>query len=635
MGSLRTRSVTLGTSLVLLYPAIAPAQNLAAATAGTRVPGLVEKVPARASSELAGLVTDSAGQPLAGVVVSALGSTSVYAVSDREGRFVFRNVPLGSYLVRAHLQGYAPARGRIVQVGVASNGPVSITLYKGTSEEPPPVLAAGGPVAPVGAGLARDKDDDKDDKDAKADKADKDEQDKDDHDEVAWRMRHARRSVLKDAVERAGGLEPAEDLDAFASAAHFATSFLSALPVDGQLDLLTAASFERPQDLFTETRMPRGVALLSLGAPSPGGEWRMKGTVTQGDLSSFIVSGAFVRDASATHAYEAGASYAMQRYMGGNAEALAAMRDGSRNVGILFAHDDWKISPRVRLGYGARYADYGYLEQNRTFSPRISLELQPLSSDEGLRVRLAVMRTETAPGAVEFEPPAAVYLPPERTFSSFSDRALVPERVDHAEVGVRRAFGAAVIAARVFQQATTDQVVGMFGASANGTASTGHYQLGSVGNVDARGWGVSVETPLGGRTRATVDYRQANAMWTRGFAPERAVPLSIYRVADRVQNLTASVQSVLPMVDTRLLVVYNLNTADALADESSTLVGPGRFEIQVNQALPFLAFTNARWEALVAVRNMFYDAVDGASIYDEMLVVRPPTRVLGGVTVKF
>jgi hypothetical protein len=621
MGSLRTRSVTFGTSLVLLYPAIAPAQNLAAATAGTRVAGLVEKLPARVPSEVAGVVTDAAGQPLAGVVVSALGSTtSIYAVSDREGRFVFRNVPPGSYLVRAHLQGYAPARGRVVQVGVSSTGPVSITLHKGASEEPPPVLAAGaGPVAPLGAGLVRDKD----------------EPETDDHDEVAWRLRHAKRSVLKDAVEHAGGLEPSGNLDTITSAAHLATSFLSALPVGGQLDLLTSASFERPQDLFAETRMPRGVALLSLAAPSPGGEWRMRGTVTQGDLSSWIVSGAFIRDASASHAYEAGASYAMQRYMGGNAEALAAMRDGSRNVGILFARDDWKISPRFRLGYGARYADYGYLEQNRTFSPRISLDLQPLSSDEGLRVRVAVMRTETAPGAVEFEPPAAVYLPPERTFSSFGDRALVPERVDHAEIGVRRAFGTAVIAARVFQQATSDQVVGMFGGSANGAANTGHYQLGSVGDVDARGWGVSVETPLGGRARATVDYRQANATWARGFAPERAVPLSIYRVADRVQNLTASVQSVLPVVDTRLLVVYNLNTAAALAEESSALGGPGRFEIQLNQALPFLAFTTARWEALVAVRNMFYDAADGASVYDEMLVVRPPTRVLGGVTVKF
>jgi hypothetical protein len=32
---------------------------------------------------------------------------------------------------------------------------------------------------------------------------------------------------------------------------------------------------------------------------------------------------------------------------------------------------------------------------------------------------------------------------------------------------------------------------------------------------------------------------------------------------------------------------------------------------------------------------MFYGAGAAASLYDEILVVRPPTRVVGGVTVKF
>jgi hypothetical protein len=37
----------------------------------------------------------------------------------------------------------------------------------------------------------------------------------------------------------------------------------------------------------------------------------------------------------------------------------------------------------------------------------------------------------------------------------------------------------------------------------------------------------------------------------------------------------------------------------------------------------------------VAVKNVFHDEFGSASIYDELLVVRAPTRVLGGVTVKF
>ena len=44
---------------------------------------------------------------------------------------------------------------------------------------------------------------------------------------------------------------------------------------------------------------------------------------------------------------------------------------------------------------------------------------------------------------------------------------------------------------------------------------------------------------------------------------------------------------------------------------------------------------STRWEVLVGVRNLFRDPMDAGSIYDELLVVRPPKRVIGGVLVKF
>src|SRR4029434_7285919 len=67
-------------------------------------------------SELNGTVKDELGKPLSGAVVSALGSTSAFAVSNEDGQFTFRNLPPGPYLVRAHLQNYVPSRGRVAQV---------------------------------------------------------------------------------------------------------------------------------------------------------------------------------------------------------------------------------------------------------------------------------------------------------------------------------------------------------------------------------------------------------------------------------------------------------------------------------------------------------------------------------------
>jgi hypothetical protein len=79
-------------------------------------------------------------------------------------------------------------------------------------------------------------------------------------------------------------------------------------------------------------------------------------------------------------------------------------------------------------------------------------------------------------------------------------------------------------------------------------------------------------------------------------------------------------------------MVYKLNNAYATDTDTGTAA---RFDVQLNQELPFLDFTGARWEMLAAVRNLFRADLFDGSIYDELLVVRPPKRVLGGVTVRF
>jgi hypothetical protein len=67
----------------------------------------------------------------------------------------------------------------------------------------------------------------------------------------------------------------------------------------------------------------------------------------------------------------------------------------------------------------------------------------------------------------------------------------------------------------------------------------------------------------------------------------------------------------------------------------STPLANARFNVQVNQALPFLNFASANWEMLAAISNLFGgDAING-SVYDEALVVQPPKRFLGGVSIRF
>jgi hypothetical protein len=613
--------------LCLIVPALP-----AAAQAARPTPQLVARTAAAVTAvELTGLVLDRSGRPLAGAVVSAIGSTSAFAVSDRDGRFTFRTLPPGPYVVRAHLQGYLPARPRLMQISTAGRSDFTITLAKRSeAADAPAVLAAGvGPVddAPV---------------------AEPDAEGTHEHDELAWRLRHLKRSVLKNEGERVPGLDTSFPADgpwaglgrAMGESARLASSVLADLRLDGQFNLITTTSFDRPQDLFApDAALPRSVAFVSLSSPMANGEWRMRGALTQGDLSSWTVAGSYARAVHAAHAYQAGFSYGMQRYSGGNAEALSAMRDGSRTVGVLYGYDAWTLAPAVRLDFGGRYANYGYLQDQGLLSPRAGIEVKPF--DDPLRLRASVSHRESAPGAEEFIPPSiGVWLPPERTFSPVSRRGeFRPERVDHVEMAAERQMaGGVVLGVRAFRQRGDDQIVTLFGVAAvDGAVGTGHYRVGSAGDFDAMGWGVSVSRSIGEGTRASLDYSRADAEWSErspDFWALARMASQVLRRADVVHDLTATLESVVPATSTRVFVLYKLNTAVAAPGFEQASAGGVRFDVQINQALPF-SVAKSRWEALVAVKNVFHDEFDTGSLYDELLVVRAPTRVLGGVTVKF
>jgi hypothetical protein len=472
-----------------------------------------------------------------------------------------------------------------------------------------------------------------------------------DHDEVSWRLRHLKRSVLKESEAALAGLDDDESLlgeswsgmsRAVGNSARLASALFSDLALSGQLNLLTSTSFDRPQDLFSMNGVaPRGVAYLALQAPAARGTWSMRGTLTQGDLASWLVAGSYVSDRPATHAYEAGVAYGMQRYFGGNGEALAAMRDGSRNVGSMYALDHWTVSPRLSVGYGAKYARYDYLADRGLLSPSATITIQP-SPDDSLTVRTTVARREVAPGAEEFLPPAiGVWLPPERTFSQVSHAPFMPERHDQIEVAVDRALpGQFVVGFRAYHERVQDQVVTLFGVAVGGTPTeVGHYQVGSAGDVDAHGWGMHIRRAMGDTLRASVDYTQSQTEWRRRSPDTEAFAVlaaSVLRGDETIHDVTASLESLIAASATRVLVVYKLNSAYASVHELETAPTAGvRFDVQVNQPLPFLNFTTAQWEMLVAVSNLFKDALYENSVYDELLVVRPPKRILGGVTVRF
>jgi hypothetical protein len=578
---------------------------------------------------LHGTVVDEAGDPLAQVLVSAMGMTTVFAVTNDEGRFVFRGLPFGAYLVRAHLKGYSPATAREVEVTATGRALTNfeLTPHAADDAEAPEVLAAG--LAPQ-AGDAGPRE-------AKPTAEDA---------ERAWRLRHLRRSILKDEGPTAivAGGQPAGEqwMDVgrmMAAPARLAAALFSDPAVNAEINILTSTSFSRPQDLFSgDAGLPRGVTYVALQVPDADAVWSVQGAMTQGDLASWILAGSYASTTEGPHGFEVGMSYAMQRYAGGNTDALASMGDGSRNSGAVYAFDRWALGSRAEFEYGARFAAYDYVASSRgLWSPHASIAVTPFAGDT-LRVRATVLHDHVAPGASEFLPPSSgLLLPPERTFSSLDPSAdFVPEQVNHVEVSVEREVpGAVLVGVRAFRQDVSDQIVTLFGLDGPGDRPVvGHYYVGSMGDVDARGVGVRVSRALAVGLTGTVDYTVTDAVWTASGSP--AVALALVRPGEeRVHDLTTSIEGEVPVTATRVFFVYTLNTGLATLDSETGARTGRRFDLRVNQGLPFLDFTSAQWEMLVAVRNLFHDGGTRASVLDEVFVVSPPKQIVGGLTVRF
>jgi len=603
------------------------------------------RVAALASGTIRGQVQDEAGLPVAGVLVSALGSATAVDVTDRTGRYELRSLPPGPYLVRARLSGFIAPRGQVVQVLPSGNAVSPIALRRVTSSSivAPPLVPAGvGPIASPETPAQPDA--------APAPAADGHEN-AIDGDELAWRLRHARRSILNDAQQvmvaatasGPGGLGPTHGFGrAMESSARAATNFFVGTPFSGQLNLLTTSSFDAVQDMFAPRAFAgRSVANFIVGAPAGvSADWTVRGAVTQGDLSSWVVSGDYVtRAAAARHRYDLGLSYSTQRYDGGNIAALRNVTDGSRNVGTLHGFDTFAVSRAVIVTYGADYARYDYLNGSSLLSPRVAATITPA---EHLRLSARLSRRASAPGAEEFVPPdTGIWLPPQRTFSSLDGQnPLTAERTVHVDAGVERDFGPTTISARVFRQHVDDQLVTLFGVDQPGQPSAvlGHYFVANSGGVDASGYSAGIKAVIAARVHGSVEYSFARANWkpADNLTYLLLVAPSAVRSSDeRVHDIATSIEADVPETSTRVMVLYRISNAFAgrsFADSSGV---DGRFDVQVRQSLPFLDFSSAKWEMLVTVRNFFRDANSDQSLYDELLVVHPPKRVVGGLTLRF
>jgi hypothetical protein len=603
------------------------------------------------AGSIEGRVLDDKGFPVPGAMVSVVGRTTAAASTDRDGRYSLRELPYGPYILSVHSRGYFKSRGRTVQITaskvsipeiqlaraakvpvimpatVANENPPQMTQLAGFGAEAPEPASHAVDVAPVATAVPGT--------------SDEHEEDAAEEGETAWRLRHLPRSILKDAAADAIWAASDEaDTRWFErhSAALVPIAFFSDLPLSGQVNLMTTDSFDRPGDIFAANG-PRSVAFVSVNTQAAGGAWSMQGAMTQGDLASWIVAGSYKSIESANHAYELGLSYSTQRYDGGNAVAVGAIRENARNVGSVYGYDEWTLSPRLVLGYGTGYARYDYLGGSGVWSPRLSITV-PL---DGFRVKALASRKVLVPGAEEFAPSVTgLWLPPERTFSSLAyDGRFTPEHIRHMQIGIERDLAAGVtVSLRGFDQRVDNQLIEIFDVvPGRNETPLGHYYVASGGDVDARGWGAGMTHEVPGYVRGTIEYTVTTAYWdpSSDMTMTRAVRSMPLTSNEKVHDLQTAIEATIPQTATRVSAMYRMNTAfwsgepDALMRASANT----RFNVRVNQSLPFMRFSNADWEALLDIRNTFREADVDSSVYDEAFAIRAPKRIVGGLLVRF
>jgi len=305
----------------------------------------------------------------------------------------------------------------------------------------------------------------------------------------------------------------------------------------------------------------------------------------------------------------------------------------------MYGFDEWTVSPRLVLGYGATYARYDYLPDSGVWSPRFTVTIPA----EGFRLKALISRKGLVPGAEEFAPSVTgVWLPPERTFSSLAhDGRFTPEHVRHTQVSLERDLASGVtVSLRGFDQRIDNQLIELFDTVPGGAAAAlGHYYVATGGDIDARGWGAAMTHEVPGYVRGTIEYTVTEALWdpssdTSLARVVRSMPASS---SERIHDLQTTISATIPQTATRVYAKYRVNTAFWSGEPDATFRSSAnaRFNVRVNQSLPFLRFSNADWEALVDIRNMFREADADSSMYDEVFAIRAPKRIVGGLQVRF
>ncbi len=244
----------------LVCPSATEAQTILPSSA-TRTSSKTAIVELANSVSIEGVVVDERGTPLPRVRVRALGPGSTVNSTDSNGFFRLTSLPPGRYVVRAYAAGYTAAMSSRINIERGVTPSLRLTLLRESepaAEQPTEATGRAG----CWSGIERQRATSwtillSRRRQTRSMSAILPATRQDDAGETAWRMRHLKRTPLKD-VDGAWREVTTDTFTpgsatalqrAVATSAHLASSLFD-LSLTGQVNLLTSGTFDSPLELF-------------------------------------------------------------------------------------------------------------------------------------------------------------------------------------------------------------------------------------------------------------------------------------------------------------------------------------------------------------------------------------------------
>lgn len=536
---------------------------------------------------LAGWVEDARGLPVSGAVISlfgsGIGSGGLVTLSDSAGRFVLPSLPAGSYTLRALSGSDLAAPARKVTVLPNESSIFSISLTPAEAEAGDAEERAATPAARAASDNSR---------------------------ELRWLLRHKRRSVLETRSHEApaGSDAEADVLDGPG-------------PVSGSVEVATAPLGLGADSLPGDAPGAAGLGVLRLQGELGGlGHWSLGGLVAESEETTWRMAAEFLMQPGGGHLIRAGSGYGLRYRHGADLPQVASQPD-SRSLGAMFVDDTWSLGEHVSAEAGLRYSYVGFVEDgNNLLDPSLALE----AHGHKTRIRGTYSGHTLVPGG-DFLTISTMAAAPALAISQ--PEGLRPERLRRYELLLDRRLGATTVGLQAFREDTEDMLMNVFGDS-------GALRVTNGPGLTARGVGVMLARQLGDNVRGSVCYTYGRASRRPGGLPPAWAEDAAFDGS--FHDIVAELETVVEPTDTRLAAFYRIHSGQPDADTGQATPSVTRFDVQLTQGLPFLgSLTRADWEFLLAFRNLLYEASDQAGTLDEVAVVNPPKRIVGGISVRF